>query len=225
MDDRLLFGVLPYAAVGLGLLGLSARALFSRPSEVQLQQRRSALKGLLWSSVSWRLGIAGVLLGHLAGLLIPRGVLLWNQVPWRLVVLEATGFALGSLAAVGLGVTLTSRRLRRCRRPLSTSDTVVVTLLAISILSGLGIAVLHRWGSSWYASLMVPYLRSLARWTPEPGLMADMPFLVKLHVASAFALVGVLPFTRLAVLAVLPTAALRRRWRRRSARLHAADAR
>lgn len=225
MDDRFLFGVLPYAAVGLGLLGLGACALFSRPTDVRLEERRTAVKTLLWGSVSWRLGITGVLSGHLVGLLIPRGVLLWNQVPWRLVLLEATGFALGALAAMGLVLTLTASGPSRRRDPLSTSDTVLMTLLATSVVSGLGIAVLHRWGSSWYASLMVPYLRSLVRMAPEAGLMADMPFLVKLHVVSTFALVGVLPFSRLAVLVELPAAALRRRSRRRSARLHAVDAR
>ena len=224
MDDGFLFGVLPYAAVGLGLLGLIARALLSRSTEARLEERRAAVKNLLWGSVSWRLGISGALLGHLAGLLIPRGVLIWNQLPWRLVVLEATGFALGASAAVGLVAALIPGMSRR-RSPLTASDTLLVTLLATSILSGLGIAVLHRWGSSWYASLMVPYLRSLMRLAPEAGLMADMPFLVKLHVVSAFSLVAVLPFSRLAVLAELPAAALRRRSLRRSARLHAVDAR
>jgi nitrate reductase gamma subunit len=225
MDDRFLFGVLPYVTLGLGLLGLTARALLSRPTEVRLAERRAALKGLLWGSVSWRLGITGVLLGHLLGLLIPRGVLVWNQHPLRLVVLEVTGFALGSLTVVGLALSLAAPRLYRRRSPLSTSDSVLLTLLATSVVSGLGIAVFDRWGSSWYASLIVPYLRSLVRMTPQVGRMADMPFLVKLHVVSAFALVGVVPFTRLAVLAVLPVAALRRRSLRRSTNLHVVDAR
>lgn len=203
MDDRFLFGVLPYMAAGLCLVGLAVRAFWPPPTPTYLSDQRRALRALLWSSVSWRVGICGVLLGHLVGLLIPHWILVWNQQPLRLVLLEGTGLALGLLAVIGLALTLLAPRWCRRTTPLSTSDTVLLTLLAILVVSGLGIAVLHRWGSSWYASMMVPYLRSLGRLSPSVGLVADMPFLVKLHVVSTFALLGALPFTRLGVLAAL----------------------
>jgi nitrate reductase gamma subunit len=223
MDDRLLFGVLPYAALGLCLTGLAVR-VFRPRSEPGAKARCKPLKGLLWGSVSWRVGLVGVLLGHLAGFLVPRSVLLWNQQPLRLVMLEATGLALGLLAALGLGLTLLAPRWCGRKSPLSMTDTLLLTLLAVSIVSGLGIAVFDRWGSSWYASVIVPYLRSLMRLSPSVGFLAEMPFLVRLHVVSAFALMAALPLTRLAALVELPAEALRRRTVRRAARLNPADA-
>ena len=44
-----------------------------------------------------------MLLGHLFALLLPGGLLLWNSVPIRLYLLEATGLALGLWALVGPG--------------------------------------------------------------------------------------------------------------------------
>jgi len=206
----MLFGVLPYAALGTAVVGLAVRALLSRPSPRELERRLRTVRGLLRGSVSWRLGILGVLLGHLVGLLVPRGVLWWNQVPLRLVILEVTGFGLGVLAAVGLALIVLAPRFSGRLGPLSISDTVLLTLVATSVVSGLGLAVLHRWASSWYATVIVPYLRSLVLLAPEVGWMADLPFLVKLHAVSAFALVGILPFTRLAVLVHVPIRAVQR---------------
>lgn len=233
MDNRWLFGVLPYAAVGIACLGLLARDLIASAPEIdapeadkdQNHRRMVGVRSLLWGSFSWQIGISGVLLAHLVGLLIPRGVLLWNQQPLRLVALEITGFGLAILAAVGLLLALVAPGWCGRREPLTLSDTVLVTLLGVSVVSGLGIAVFHRWGSSWYASVMVPYLRSLFALSPKVGLMADMPFLVKLHVATAFTLLAVIPFTRLAWLVLLPIRALRRRRAvHRLARLRSADA-
>ena len=86
-----------------------------------------------------------------------------------------------------------TRRLREAWIPQARGD-----VLEVGIGSGLLMALGYRWGSSWGAVTLTPYLASLFGGEPAEGLASQMPFLVQLHVFSAFALVAVLPFTRLA---------------------------
>jgi nitrate reductase gamma subunit len=139
-----------------------------------------------------------ILAGHLIAFLIPRSVLAWNGVPWRLYVLEAAGLAFGILTLWGL-VVLIVRRASSSRLRVVTSGMDVVLLLAllIQVVAGIWTAIFYRWGSSWYAGFAVPYLYSLFKLSPDISLVANLPFMVKVHIVGAFALIALLPFTRL----------------------------
>jgi nitrate reductase gamma subunit len=67
----------------------------------------------------------------------------------------------------------------------------------VGVLSGLLLAVLYRWGSSWGAMILTPYTASLLRGKPAANFILQMPFLVRLHVFSLFAAVAIVPATRL----------------------------
>jgi len=82
------------------------------------------------------------------------------------------------------------------------ADYTLLSLLFLATLSGLVTAVLYRWGSSWAIGTVTPYLRSLARGEPATALVQQMPFLVRLHVFTWFALLAVVPFTRGAMVLV-----------------------
>jgi nitrate reductase gamma subunit len=77
--------------------------------------------------------------------------------------------------------------------------------------SGIYIAVFHPWGSAWFAAAVTPYLRSLIFFNPQVGYIAVMPVMAKLHIISAFLLIGFFPFTRLVHILVVPNPYL---WRR-----------
>jgi nitrate reductase gamma subunit len=77
------------------------------------------------------------------------------------------------------------------------SDTVLLALLFVGVVSGLLLAVLYRWGSSWGAMTLSPYVASVLRGKPASNFVVQMPFLVRLHVFSLFAAVAVTPLTRL----------------------------
>ena len=47
-------------------------------------------------------------------------------------------------------------------------------------------ALTYPWGSSWFAIAVTPYLWSVARLNPDIGVVAAMPWLVKLHIVNAF---------------------------------------
>ena len=60
---------------------------------------------------------------------------------------------------------------------------------------------LHRWGSTWGAMTLTPYIRSLLT-QPLVDSVPRMPFLIRLHVFSWFAAMAMLPATRLATVLV-----------------------
>ena len=72
-------------------------------------------------------------------------------------------------------------------------------------------AVLHPWGSSWFAATASPYLWSVAKLNPEITYVVALPWLVKLHIINAFLVIGFFPFTRLVHILVVPNQYL---WRK-----------
>lgn len=212
MTDFLLFAVAPYVAVTLLLSVSLYRFFFTRYKFSSLSSEFLESRQLFWGSVPWHYGILVLFFGHLIGFLFPREVMLWNSFPLRLLVLEVTALVFGLMALIGL-LALIRRRLSNPRIQVVTNwmDLVVLGILLVQVVSGLGTATEYRWGSSWYVSVLVPYLRSVLSLAPRVELIADMPWLIKTHVFGAIAIVGLLPFTRLVHFLVPPVSYL---WRR-----------
>jgi nitrate reductase gamma subunit len=210
--DTLLFVALPYVALVVFFGGTILRYrrrpfTYSSLSTQFLENRRH-----FWAQVPFHYGLLVVLAGHAVAFLIPKGVLWWNSVPARLYVLEASALAVGILAFVGI-VNIVVRRSNDPRTRVTTTamDWVVYALILVQIATGLHVAVSNTWGSSWFASLLSPYLWSLATLSPEPGWVAAMPVTVKIHIVGLWALLAVFPFTRLVHVLVVPNPYL---WRR-----------
>lgn len=211
MTNYLLFAVLPYVAITL-LLSVSLwRFFFQSYKFSSLSSEFLESRDLFWGSVPWHYGIMVLFFGHLIGFLFPSKILLWNSVPIRLVILEVTALAFALLALVGLAL-LIKRRLGhpRIRAVTSWMDILVLGLLLAQVATGIGTAVTCRWGSSWYAAVVTPYLRSIFVLTPKVELVSGLPWLPKLHIIGAMVIVGVLPFTRLVHFLVPPISYL---WR------------
>jgi nitrate reductase gamma subunit len=83
-------------------------------------------------------------------------------------------------------------------------DFVVLGLLLFQVLVGLGVAAGYRWGSVWSTGTIAPYLWSLVVLHPDPTLVEELPPLVKLHLAGAWILFLVVPFSRLVHLFSFP---------------------
>jgi len=196
--DTLLFAIFPYVAIAVAIIVTCLRYFNNRFSYSSLSSQFLESKQLFWGSVSWHYGILVILAAHLIGFLMPRSLLAWNGVPWRLYVLESTGLAMGFLSLWGILV-LIFRRLSQARIRVVTSpmDLILLLALLVQVVAGVWTAIFYRWGSSWYATSAVPYLRSLFLLNPNLSLVATLPVMVKVHIVGAFCLVGLLPFTRL----------------------------
>ncbi|OHB80377.1 MAG: respiratory nitrate reductase subunit gamma [Planctomycetes bacterium RBG_16_64_10] len=208
----LLLGVLPYVALFTFLLvtiqRYRARAFtYSSLSSQFLENRQH-----FWALVPFHYGIIILVFGHLVGLLIPRAVLLWNSHPLRLYVLEVIALAFGVLTLVGL-LSLVVRRARagKVRVTTSVADWIVYALLLVQVATGIAVAVLYPWGTSWYAAAAAPYLQSILLLRPDFSYVAAMPLLVQLHIVNAFVIIALFPFTRLVHILVIPNPYL---WRK-----------
>lgn len=203
--DNFILIALPYIALAVFLIGTIYRYTnrkfqFSSLSSQFLEGRK-----LFYGSIPFHWGVLFIFLGHLIAFSIPRAVLAWNSQPLRLMILEITAFIFGISMFVGL-INLFIRRLTtpRLKPVTNTMDFVIYTLLILQTFAGLWIAYNFRWGSSWFSTLLAPYLYSVFRLDPDISAVSLLPWPVKLHIAGAFIIIGIIPFSRLVHLLVLP---------------------
>jgi nitrate reductase gamma subunit len=196
MNGKVLFGAWPGLALGIVVVGFVLReALFRR----SLAADKVSLTGAetRWSGARlWWWSWIALLAAHLLATFFPQTFLAWNAQPARLYALEGVGFLLGLMALAGW-VSALFRHLAPSRTsPLGQLvDSAFLSVVVVSLISGLLTAARHRWASSWATVTMAPYIHSLLRARPTPELVTQMPVLVQLHVASAFTTVALLPFT------------------------------
>lgn len=212
MTDVLLFGVLPYVSLALFLLVSIYRYRKNAFSVSSLSSQFLESRHLFWGSVPFHLGILTLFVGHLVAFMFPRSIAAWNGAPVRLLILEVAALVAGLLTLFGL-VQLVIRRLRSERmRPVTTAfDVALYVALLYQVVTGLWVALGYRWGSAWFVEVLAPYLKSVCLLRPDVALVGALKWPVKLHVAGAWVLVGMLSFTRLMHVLVAPLPYL---WRR-----------
>ena len=198
MTDLFLFVGLPYLAMVVAVVGTIYR-FRKRPYGVSaLSSQVLEDRALLYGNVPWHAGVLILFAGHLVPFLAPDA---WHALTASrtfLLTVEAIGLGAGVLAAAGLSVLLVRRVVAaRLQRASTVMDQVVLGLLLAQVLLGLLTATSFRWGASWASGTLWPYVGSLLALRPEPGLVADLPAIVKAHVVGAWLLVLVVPFSRL----------------------------
>lgn len=220
--DTVFFAVLPYVAMVLFLVGTIHRYRSDSFTYSSLSSQLLENKQHFWALVPFHYGIIAVITGHIVAFAIPRGVLLWNSHPLRLYVLEVSALIFGLTTLVSL-LAIIARRFtdRRVRVVTSKADWFLYALLIVQVFSGIDAAVFNRWGSSWFAASAAPYLWSLLKLNPDISVISAMPFMVKVHIVNAFAVIAFFPFTRLVHILVVPNQYLFRRrqvvrWYRRA---------
>lgn len=178
--DQILFVVLPYSAMFIFFLGTIMRYRTAPFTYSSLSSQFLENQQHFWGLVPFHYGIITVLAGHVVAFLIPRQVLLWNSRPLRLYILEISALIFGLLTLLGL-VACISRRLTvsKIREVTSRLDWCVFALLLVQVASGVYVAVFHPWGSSWFASVLSPYLWSLVKFQPDLGFVAALPLAVR----------------------------------------------
>jgi len=196
MTDRFVFVVAPYvigaSVVPAWLVRCALTTRRSSPADVAGTSRsRDCLRTI------WRSAIGVVAAGHLAALAFPEWILRWNQQSARLLALEGTGAIAGVLALATL-VAMSARRDRSPSDARSPWDVAAWTLLVVGLGSGVLVAVLFRWASSWSVVTVAPYVQSLLRLEPATTLVGRLPVLVRIHIFCGFAVAAVAPFTTLA---------------------------
>jgi len=206
------FAVLPYIALFTFFLITIMRYTRMAFTYSSLSSQFLENKVHFWAVVPFHYGILTILLGHLIGFFTPRQVMLWNNAPLRLYILEVTAFIGGIFTLVGL-INIVVRRLAdaKARIVTTTADWIVFGILIFQVVVGLYVAVFHGWGSYWFAAALAPYLWSILKMSPDIAYVTPLPIMVKLHIIGAYAIILLFPFTRLVHILVIPNPYL---WRK-----------
>ena len=188
---------LPYIALIVFVVGSIWRYRSTKFKVSSLSSQFLEGRTLFWGSVPFHWGILFLFFGHLIGFLFPRTVLLWNGHPVRLIIIEVTAFIFGLVVLIGL-ISLCYRRLSspRVRVVTSKMDIFILVLLLAQVITGLWVAYFFRWGSSWFASVVTPYLWSIFALQPDISAVGALPWMVKLHMIGAYLIVLMIPFSR-----------------------------
>lgn len=199
------FIVLPYVAIAVFCVGVIYRYKATPFTYSSLSSQFLEGNKLFWGSVPFHFGMLVVFFGHLIAFLFPRQLLAWNSQPVRLIILEVTGFIFGVSMLIGL-IALFARRVTSDRLKVVTNgmDIAVEVLLLFQVVLGCWTAVGYRWGSSWFAADLTPYLWSIMTLDPQIEAVKVLPHVVQWHIITAFLILLLIPFTRLVHVLVVP---------------------
>jgi nitrate reductase gamma subunit len=211
-----LFGIYPYIALSVFLLGSLVRFDTDqygwRTKSSQLLRRRQ----LVWGSILFHVGILGILLGHAGGLLTPVAVFDFLGIShgFKQMMAIVVGGFFGTMCFIGI-VMLLHRRLfdSRIRKTSSASDIGVLLLLFAQLLLGMmtiPLSLGHLDGEMMVR--FMAYVQGIVVLNPQPALIADVPWVFKLHMFLGFTIFLVFPFTRLVHVWSAPVAYLGRRY-------------
>jgi nitrate reductase gamma subunit len=199
--DYLLFGVYPYIAFAVFVLGSLIR--FDRDQYTWKSDSSQMLKmgQLRWGSNLFHIGVLFLFFGHTVGMLTPHFVYehFISAGDKQLMAMVSGGIA-GLLGFIGVTILL-HRRLTepRIRINSKTSDIVLLVLLWLQL--ALGLATVPLSGQHLDGSMMM----KLAGWaqaivTFQPGavdLLVDAGFIFKAHMFLGMTIFFIFPFTRL----------------------------
>ncbi len=203
MKADILFATWPYIAFALLAVGLGVRYLLYRRQMNAVAEEMSESRSLFGGGKVWLMVVLVLLTEHVLLLFLPRTAIAWNANAARLYLLEGLSLAAGVIVFLkSLGVVRRHLGWKNRSAITEISDAIFFALILVGILSGVLMAVLHRWGAAWGAIILAPYVSSVLHGRPAAAFVAEMPFLVRLHVFSALAAIAVFPLTRLAAFPV-----------------------
>jgi nitrate reductase gamma subunit len=210
--NMLAFLIFPYLALATFVVGHTYRyivdpLLWNAKSSEFLEKKR------LYSGITlFHWGILLTLLGHAGGLLIPQTLFdmvgIDGQAHTRIAYWS--GLVVGAAAFFG-SILLLWRRVSVKRIRATTTFNDYVTLSGLIFVTGAGMYNVV-FGHFYVLDTIAPWIRGIVFFHPNPELMLEVPLSYKIHVLSAFVLLGFSPFSRLVHIWSAPFTYLLRRY-------------
>jgi nitrate reductase gamma subunit len=197
LTHMLAFLVFPYLALTMFVVGHAYRYV-TDPFLWNARSSEFLDKKHLYPGITiFHWGILLTLLGHAGGLLIPQRLFDMAGINGHTHTQIAywTGLVAGSAAFVG-SIWLLWRRISLKRIQATTTLNDYVTLAGLVFVTGLGLYNVV-FGHYYVLDTVAPWIRSIVFFQPNPELMSAVPLSYKIHILSAFALLGFSPFSRL----------------------------
>ena len=198
----IIFGIMPYAALTILVVGCIARydrdQYTWKSSSSQLLKR----KQLIWGSILFHVGIITIFFGHLVGLFTPVWVVDALGVPyavkqWMAVII---GGPAGIAALIGASL-LMHRRLTepRIRATSSWMDITIMALIWLQL--AIGLLTITQTLQHMDGSEMVRFMtwsQSIITWNINAWVtVIDVHWLYKLHIFLGLIITALFPFSRL----------------------------
>lgn len=200
--DAFLFGIYPYIALVIFLLGSLLR--FDREQYTWRSESSQMLHtgSLRMGSILFHVGIIGLFFGHAAGLLTPVAV--WDALgvshTFKQGFAMTAGGIMGTLCLIGLLI-LIQRRLSHPRLQAITTwrDKLVLGWLLVTVLLGLStIAVSADHMDGHMMVLLMTWAQHIVTFQGDAAsFITEAPTLFKLHLFMGMSVFVVFPFTRL----------------------------
>ncbi len=200
--DILLWSVVPYAALGICLVGHVWRYRYDKFGWTTRSSQLYENRLLRLGSPLFHYGIVFVFLGHVLGLVIPES---WTEaIGIGESTYHAVSFALGTVAGIaavaGLAILIYRRRtVGPVFSATTRNDKIMYVLLGLTLALGLGTTLFYTLSGREhdYRQDVSPWFRSIFYFHPEPELMVHAPLGFQLHALAACALFAFWPFSRL----------------------------
>jgi nitrate reductase gamma subunit len=197
LTNMLAFLVFPYLALTTFVVGHAYRYIVD-PFTWNAKSSEFLEKKNLYPGITlFHWGILLTLLGHAGGLLIPQTLFDMAGIDGQTHTQIAywSGLVAGAAAFVG-SIWLFRRRITVKRIQATTTLNDFVTLAGLVFVTGLGLYNV-MFGHFYVLDTIAPWIRSIVFFQPNPELMSEVPLSYKIHILSAFALLGFSPFSRL----------------------------
>jgi nitrate reductase gamma subunit len=215
--NSLLFGIYPYIAILICLLGSWIR--FDREPYTWKASSSQLLrnKGMRLASNLFHVGIIFILAGHFVGLLTPQAVYheFISTENKQLLAMVSGGF-FGLVCLVGIAMLLQRRFTDpRIRATSSTSDNLILVLLFVQLV--LGLLTIFASANHMDGSVMVQlgiWAQSIVTFQATKAAMAieSVSIIYKLHVFLGLTILLLVPFSRLVHVISAPVWYLGRRY-------------
>lgn len=204
MFEKLLFGIYPYIALTVFLVGSWVR--FDREQYTWKTDSSQLLsnRGMRLASNLFHVGVIAIFLGHFVGLLTPHWVFLTLGVSdmahqWTAIM---AGSIFGTMCLIGALMLWARRtgnsRVRAAGRPV---DTVTLGWILATLLLGLStipFSIGHAvHGNAGVMIALADYVQSVVTLRADPALLEPVDIVFKVHMFFGMTLFLAFPFTRL----------------------------
>lgn len=200
--DAFFFGVFPYVAVAIAVVGCYFRAKDAARTITTKSSQILASKSLKLGSTLFHFGLVGLFFGHLFGLFTPHHLYesLGLAVSNKQKIEIAAGLIVSPITLLGIAILLQRRLFDPQVRAISTrADIAALLVIGLQVLLGFATisqSIHHLDGS---------VLLKLCGWTQGllvldiPGweVMAAQHWIYKAHIVLGFLLMALIPFTKL----------------------------
>jgi nitrate reductase gamma subunit len=200
--EQFLWVIFPYLCVATFVVGHIFRYRYDQFNWTAKSSEFIEKKRLMLGSMLFHIGIIPVIMGHVAGLGIPKewmAALGVNEHMYHLGAMYGGGL-FGVITFAGMLI-LTMRRLtmKNVRRLCSASDMIVNGLLLFIVFMGMfSTLVTNNVQPDFdYRETISIWFRNLLIFRPEASYMAEVPISFQIHILAGFLIFALWPFTRL----------------------------